>query len=264
VLGPALTPVLPGVVGELYVAGHCVGRGYHGDPGLTGSRFVANPYGPAGERMYRTGDLARWTPDGQLVYAGRADDQVKVRGYRVEPAEVEAVLAQCPGVSRAVVVPWQDRLVGYVAPPVDPAVLRAFAAERLPDYMVPSLFVGLPRVPLTPNGKADRAALPPPQPAETGTYAAPRTRHEEVLCGLYAELLGLDRVGVHDSFFDLGGHSLLVTRLTRRILPLLGIEVPIRAVFDNPSPAQLAGALAGRDKSSRPRLRKATEGAGPK
>ncbi|MET9969600.1 thioesterase domain-containing protein, partial [Streptomyces sp. NPDC006356] len=254
VLGPGLTPVPAGVVGELYVAGSCMGRGYHRQPGLTADRFVADPYGAPGSRMFRTGDLVRWNPDGQLEYVGRGDDQIKVRGFRIEPGEIEAALMACPGVVQAVVVPREGRgtgkqLIGYVTTAPDREevtadILREHLTGRLPAYMVPAAFVVMDRLPLTPNGKLDRSALPEPDIAR-GAGRAPRTPQEEVLCGLFAEVLGVDELGIDDSFFDLGGHSLLVTRLTRRILALLGVEVPIRAVFENPTVSGLAQQLAG-------------------
>nr|PPQ60235.1 hypothetical protein C5F59_28825 [Streptomyces sp. QL37] len=254
VLGPGLVPVPAGVVGELYVAGSCAGRGYHRQSGLTADRFVADPYGPSGSRMFRTGDLARWSPDGQLEYVGRGDNQVKVRGFRIEPGEIEAALMTCPDVAQAVVVPREGRgpgkqLVAYVTTSADRGdattdVLREHLTGRLPDYMVPAAFVVMSRLPLTPNGKLDRAALPEPD-ITRGVGRAPRTPQEEVLCSLFAEVLGVDGLGIDDSFFDLGGHSLLVTRLTRRILALLGVELPIRAVFETPTVAGLARQLAG-------------------
>jgi amino acid adenylation domain-containing protein len=266
VLGAGLTPLPPGVVGELYVAGAGMGRGYHRQPGLTAERFVANPFGPPGSRMYRTGDMARWTGSGLLDCVGRADRQLKVRGFRVEPAEVEAALAAHPDVAQAAVTArtGTGQLVGHVVPArqgLDPGDLREFVAARLPEYMVPAAFAVLDRFPLTPNGKLDRAALPDPE--FTGTaYRAPRTTTEEVLCGLFAEVLGVDRVGIDDSFFDLGGHSLMVTRLVRKVLAELGAEIPIRVVFDHPSPAELSPILPDAAGSSRPRLRKTIEGAG--
>ncbi|MFD9571928.1 amino acid adenylation domain-containing protein [Streptomyces sp. NPDC059982] len=255
VLGPALDPVPPGAVGELYVGGS-VGRGYHGRPGPTAERFVADPFGPAGARMYRTGDLARWNDEGRLEYVGRGDAQVKVRGFRVEPGEVEAALTAHPGVAQAAVIARQasgtgKQLVAYVvaAAGTGPEELRRFAAERLPEYMVPSAFVALDRFPLMPNGKLDRAALP--EPEFTGApYRAPRNAREESLAALFAEVLGLDRVGIDDSFFELGGHSLLATRLISRARTAMGTEIPIRKVFDLPTVAALA---AWHEESAAPR-----------
>ncbi|WP_410660554.1 amino acid adenylation domain-containing protein [Amycolatopsis sp. lyj-112] len=256
VLGPGLKPVPPGVVGELYVAGE-VARGYHGRPGPTGERFVADPFGPPGHRMYRTGDLARWS-GGALEYAGRADDQVKVRGFRVEPAEVEAALTAHPGVSRAAVLVREKRLIGYVVPTgsgitgteadltagVSAGELRAFAAARLPDFMVPSNLVILDRFPLTPNGKLDRAALPDPE-AAVGEYRAPRSPAEDVLARVYAEVLGVDRVGIDDDFFTAGGDSIRSIQVVTRARAL-GVEVSPRQVFECRTVAGLAG-VARRD-----------------
>ncbi|MFI7388702.1 amino acid adenylation domain-containing protein [Streptomyces sp. NPDC049813] len=252
VLNAGLAPVPVGVVGELYVAGACLGRGYHGRGALTAERFVADPHGAPGTRMYRTGDLARWTADGQLEYAGRSDHQVKIRGFRIEPGEVEAALTACAAVSQAVVVARDGHgtgrhLVAYVTAhgpreEVTAELLREELTGRLPDYMVPSAFVVLDRLPLAPNGKLDRAALPEPALA-TAVHRAPRTPQESVLCGLFAETLGVERVGLDDSFFDLGGDSLLVTRVTNRILMLLGVRLPLRAVFETPTVAGLARRL---------------------
>ncbi|WP_280863756.1 non-ribosomal peptide synthetase [Streptomyces sp. SAI-144] len=248
VLGPGLQPVPAGVPGELYVAGACVGRGYLGRCGLTAERFVADPFGPPGARMYRTGDLGRRNAHGELEYTGRADAQVKVRGYRIEPAEVEATLAEHAAVGQVVVVARaagaERRLVAYVTPvgPVPAEEIRAFAETRLPSYMVPSAVVLLDRFPLTPSGKLDRRALPEPEFTGT-TYIAPRTRGEDALARLFAEVLGADRVGVDDDFFALGGHSLLATRLVGRIRADLGAEVPIRAVLEAPTVARLAARL---------------------
>ncbi|WP_416956295.1 amino acid adenylation domain-containing protein [Streptomyces sp. Agncl-13] len=248
VLGPELRPVPPGVRGELYVAGVGMGRGYLGRAGLTAQRFVPDPFGPPGSRMYRTGDLGRRAADGLLEYAGRADAQVKVRGYRIEPAEVETTLAEHPAVGQAVVVASGTgpacRLVAYVIPSQETSAeeVRSFAETRLPAYMVPSAVVLLNGFPLTPSGKLDRRALP--EPEFTGTaYRAPRTRGEDVLARLFAEVLELERVGVDDDFFALGGHSLLATRLVGRIRAELGAEIPIRAVLEAPSVARLAARL---------------------
>ncbi|MFD7550916.1 amino acid adenylation domain-containing protein [Streptomyces sp. NPDC059816] len=268
-LGPGLTPVPPGVVGELYIAGDGTARGYHGRPGQSAERFVADPYGPPGTRMYRTGDLARLDTDGQLVFVGRVDHQVKIRGHRVEPAEVEAVLTRRPGVAQAVVVARESRAAGggrYLAayvvpgeprtlprpgspdPAGDPAdlngevtasALRTYAAGALPDYMVPAAVLVMDRLPLTPNGKLDRSALPEPE-FTGGTHRAPRTPREEVLCALFAEVLGAERIGLDDDFFACGGHSLLATRLVGRIRAALGAEIPVRWVFQAPTAAALA------------------------
>nr|WP_157880143.1 non-ribosomal peptide synthetase [Streptomyces natalensis] len=262
VLGHTLAPVPEGVTGELYVAGASMGRGYHGRAGLTAQRFVPDPYGPPGSRMYRTGDLGHWNADGELEYAGRADAQVKVRGYRIEPAEVEAALAAHPAVGQAVVVPRTTsgtvRLVAYVVlgAPASADELRAFIAARLPAFMVPSGVVVLDRFPLTPSGKLDRRALPEPEFAGTA-YRAPRTRREEALAELFAEVLGVEQVGVDDDFFALGGHSLLATRLVGRIRAELDTEVPIRAVLEATTVARLAVRLVAGDQARRPALTRA-------
>ncbi len=277
VLDAALRLVPPGVAGELYVAGEGVARGYAGRPDLTAERFVACP-GAAGERMYRTGDVVRWDAAGRLVFVGRADEQVKLRGFRIEPGEIEAVLCARAGVARAAVVVREDRpgawgsLVAYVVPDGNAADggpvrgLREWAAARLPDYMVPAAFVPVDALPLTPAGKLDRAALPAPDYAAgengVGTGRAPRSPREELLCGLFAEVLGIEggaSVTVDDSFFDLGGHSLLATRLISRIRAVLGAEPPVRTVFEAPTVAELAERLTaggdpGTDLVRRPRL----------
>ncbi|MBB5159488.1 non-ribosomal peptide synthetase [Saccharopolyspora phatthalungensis] len=248
VLGPGLQRLPRGAVGELYIAGTGLARGYFGRPDLTAERFVADPYGPPASRMYRTGDLVRADPDGRLRFVGRADDQVKIRGFRIETGEIEAVLAACPGVAQAAVavredVPGDKRLIGYVVAPTLPD-LRAFAAERLPRYMVPDAFVLVDALPLTANGKLDRRALPAPDtPAGARTTRAPRSLREEVICTVYAEVLGVDAVGVDDDFFALGGHSLMATRMLSRIRALFGVALGVRAVFEHPTPAGLAAAI---------------------
>ncbi|MFD9737175.1 amino acid adenylation domain-containing protein [Umezawaea sp. NPDC059074] len=247
VLDGFLRPVPVGVVGELYVAGDGVARGYLNRPSLTAGRFVASPFG-LGERMYRTGDLVRWLPEGELEYLGRADDQVKLRGFRVELGEVEAALLACSEVARAaaVVVAERQQLIAYVVPAgtsVDTGVLRKRLADVLPQHLVPSACVVLDELPLTPNGKLDRAALPAVD--RSGVGRAARTPREEALAGLFGEVLGLSGVDVDSSFFDLGGHSLLAVKLIGRVRAVLGAEISIRDLFESPSVAELAPRLDG-------------------
>ncbi|MFH0520335.1 amino acid adenylation domain-containing protein [Streptomyces sp. M41] len=270
VLDERLRPVADGASGELYAAGAGVALGYCGRPGLTAERFVADPYGPAGEPMYRTGDLVRRRADGVLEYLGRADAQVKIRGFRVEPGEVEAVLARHPEVVRAAVLARPDatgekRLVAYVVPrrgrqqPLSEQELRAHAAAVLADYLVPAAYVLLDALPLTPNGKLDRAALPEPGPV-TGSLASATARQpsdavEEALCGLFSEVLGVAAVGPDDDFFALGGNSLMVARLLGRIQLTLGARIGVRTLFECRTPGALVPYVekAGTEAGTKPR-----------
>ncbi|MBO2449478.1 amino acid adenylation domain-containing protein [Actinomadura barringtoniae] len=252
VLDQWLRPAPIGVPGALYIAGEPVTQGYWGRPALTSERFVADPFGMPGERMYRTGDLARWTRDGVLEFQGRADQQLKVRGFRIEPGEITTVLAESPLVAQAAVVAKDDRLVAYLVPadaagPLDLGELRRHAMTRLPEYMIPTAFVTLDVLPLNPHGKLDRNALPDPDfgaaASESGSHAA-RTAREEALCCLFAEVLGLESVGADDNFFALGGHSLLATRLVSRIRATLGTDLSVRLFLQAPTVAGVIESLA--------------------
>ncbi|MFB9444995.1 amino acid adenylation domain-containing protein, partial [Dactylosporangium vinaceum] len=243
VLDGSLQPVPAGVVGELYIAGEGLARGYVGRAGLTAERFVACPFEPA-RRMYRTGDLGRWTVDGRLVFAGRSDDQVKIRGFRIEPGEVQAVVGRCPGVVQAVVMARDGGLVAYVVGEASPASVRAHAAGLLPEYMVPAVVV-LDALPLTVNGKVDRVALPASEVASgVGVGREIADPVQELLCGLFADVLGRVVVGPDDNFFALGGHSLLAVRLISRIRTVFGAELALPALFKAPTVAQLAAELS--------------------
>ena len=244
--GGHLSPV--GVSGELYVGGAGVSRGYLNRGGLTAERFVPDEYGERGGRLYRTGDRVRWSGSGELEYLGRMDQQVKVRGYRIEPGEIEAVLQEYVGVRQSVVIAREDvegdkRLVAYLVweagqRPGGVSELRSHVQRRLPEYMVPSAFVSLECLPLTGNGKLDRKALPAPEGVcehGEGGYVAPVDAVEEILCGVWEQVLGLERVGVDDNFFELGGHSLLATQVVSRIRDLFQVELPLRVLFEHPT-----------------------------
>ncbi|MFE7466679.1 amino acid adenylation domain-containing protein, partial [Streptomyces sp. NPDC057499] len=259
VLDEALRPAPVGVTGELYLGGPSVGRGYLDRPALTSERFVADPYGDRpGDRLYRTGDRARHLPGGDIEFAGRADEQTKIRGFRIEPGEIEAALRKHPAVARAVVVARPDhggapQLVGYTVAhdggTCDPDALRAHLRTLVPPYMVPAAFVALDTLPLNANGKVDRRALPAPDPAavRTGTeYVAPRTPGEELVAAIWQEVLGLERVGAEDDFFDLGGDSILTLQVTARIRNRFGVSLTVRAVHDAPTVAALADAVEER------------------
>ena len=266
VLDPAGQPAPIGVPGELYVGGAGLARGYLGRPGLTAQRFVPDPFGgEPGARLYRSGDLARWRAEGTLEYLGRIDQQVKVRGFRIELGEIEAVLLAQPGVSAAAVIVRGEgdeaALAAYFVPAADaaPAVsaLREALKQRLPEYMVPAAFMAIDRIPLTTNGKLDRRALPAPEAAGDGVgdgWVAPRTPVEEVLAGIWAEVLGAGRVGARDNFFELGGHSLLATRAVTRVREVFGISMPLRALFEAPTVEELAGRVEAERRAGLPAL----------
>ncbi|MEV0194648.1 amino acid adenylation domain-containing protein [Kitasatospora purpeofusca] len=261
VLDARLRPVPPGVPGELYLAGVQLALGYLGRPGLTAERFVADPYGPPGTRMYRTGDLVRRLADGPVEYLGRGDQQVKLRGFRIEPGEVEAALLRRDGVTAAAVLvredtPGHPRLVGYVTGTADPGQLRRALAEELPDHLVPSALVPLPALPTTVAGKLDRAALPAPAAPAAAASAArpPRDAREDLVRGAFAQVLGLAEAGPDDDFFALGGHSLLAARLAGRLRTALRTDAAVRDVFEARTPAALAARLADRAGRSRPAL----------
>jgi amino acid adenylation domain-containing protein len=252
ILDGHLNPVPVGVTGEICVGGIGLARGYHNRPAQTAKAFIPHPFGDQpGARLYSTGDLARYLPDGTIDFLGRRDSQVKIRGFRVELGEIEAMLGQHPAVQGAAIMAPDDnhggkRLVAYVVPRRKPAPttteLRSFLANRVPRHMLPSLFVMLDELPLTPTGKVDRQALPLPgsrRPSLEETFVAPRSPVEQVLTGIWSEVLGLEPIGVHDNFFELGGHSLLAIRVISRVRSALGVELPVRALFATPTIAGL-------------------------
>ena len=254
ILDPNRNPSPIGIPGELHIGGAGLARGYINRPELTAEKFIVNPFNSKGGALiYRTGDLARFLPDGNVEFLGRIDDQVKIRGFRIELGEIEAVLSQHPAVLETVVVARDDapsgkRLVAYVVHRDDADIsvneLRSFLKQKLPDYMIPSAFAVLDVLPLTPNGKVERKALPAPGPSRPELeqwYQAPRTPAEEMLVEIWAEVLKLESIGVHDNFFDLGGHSLLATQVISRIRGSFQVEVPLRALFESPTVAGLAG-----------------------
>ncbi|MFJ6632533.1 amino acid adenylation domain-containing protein [Streptomyces sp. NPDC091376] len=263
VLDARLRPVPPGVAGELYLAGVQNARGYLGRRALTAERFVADPYGPPGSRMYRTGDLARWRADGLLEFLGRADDQVKIRGFRIEPGEIETALTSREDIDSAVVVVREDtpgapRLVAYATGAADPAAVRRELADRLPEYMVPAAVVMLDVLPITVNGKLDRAALPAPALTASEPSRPPRGAAEEQVAAVFADVLGLSAVGAEDDFFALGGHSLLATRVVA-LVRATGTACSVRDVFETRTVAGLAARLTERSAPSRPALTRAAE-----
>jgi amino acid adenylation domain-containing protein len=273
ILDASLNPAAQGVVGELYIGGDGVARGYVNRPELTNAKFVPSPF--AHERLYRTGDLARWLPDGNIEFIRRKDEQVKVRGFRVEPGEVESALTSHQAVREAVVVARADhsgtkQLVGYVVlrpgATVTNLQLREFLAAQLPSFMVPSYVVPLEKLPLTPNGKVDRCALPEPQDIQIGAegmMAAPRNATEVLLVEIWREILQRNQIGIYDNFFRLGGHSLLATQIVSRVARALGVELPVRVVFEAPTIEALARAVESAERQPEARTLVATRLVGP-
>ena len=252
ILNNALRPLPIGVAGHLHIGGVGLARGYLNRPELTAEKFIPDPFSAEpGARMYKTGDLARYLPDGNIEFLGRADHQVKIRGFRIELGEIEAVLGQHPAVREAVVLaredaPGEKRLVAYVVAESTADELRRFLKDKLPDHMVPAVFVLLDTLPLLSNGKIDRRALPAPdrtRPELDKTFVAPRTPTEELLAEIWAQLLDLERVGIHDNFFDLGGHSLLATQAVSRMRDAFQVEIPLRRLFEVPTVAGLAESI---------------------
>jgi acyl-coenzyme A synthetase/AMP-(fatty) acid ligase/acyl carrier protein len=261
VLDQQLQPVPIGVVGELYIGGAGLARGYRNRPALTAEKFIPDPFGQIpGSRLYRTGDQARYLPDGTIDYLGRNDYQVKLRGFRIELGEIEAALLQHPAVHEAAVLlredtPGDPRLVAYVTEEHTNkgagehseslgAALRTHLKERLPEYMLPSAFVTLPALPRTFNGKLDRKALPAPDTSAVQTsFVAPRDQQEQQIAEIWADVLKRERIGVHDHFFELGGHSVLATRVMARIQQLFNVKLPLLKIFEHPTVAELAAVI---------------------
>jgi acyl carrier protein len=252
ILNPHLEPVPVGVTGELFIGREGLARGYLGRPDLTAESFIPDPFSDEpGARLYRTRDRARYLPDGRIEFLGRLDHQVKIRGFRIELGEIESALREHPAVKEAVAVIKsandEKYIVAYIVPESGPAPaateLRAFLKQRLPEYMVPSTFVSLDQLPLTATGKLDRAALPEPDRSHRereSAFTAPRDAVEETLVEIFAEVLGVEKVGIHDNFFEFGGHSLLATRVVARIRKLFNVELPLRRFFENPTVAEIA------------------------
>jgi acyl carrier protein len=270
VLDRQFQPVPVGVIGEIHIGGEGVARGYLNHPDLTAERFVPDPFSRTpGARLYRTSDMARFLVDGQIEFIGRRDQQVKLRGFRIEPGEIETVLGQHPGVRDAVVVAREDtsggkRLIAYVVvreePPPATSALRDYLRKRLPEYMVPASFLVLESLPLTATGKIDRNALPVDEIAvvTSENYLAPRTAVEKVLAGIFSEMLSLERVSVDESFFDLGGHSLLATQVLSRVREAFQVELPLRKLFKTPTVAGLAADIL-EDEGQRDRIEHTAE-----
>jgi acyl carrier protein len=259
-----MQPAPIGIAGELHLGGEGLARGYLNRPELTSEKFIANPFSDDPKaRLYQTGDLARYLADGNIEFLGRIDHQVKIRGYRIELGEIETVLSEHRSVGESVVVAREDeagdkRLVAYVIAGENggPGIseLHEYLKGKLPDYMIPSAFVMMDELPLTPNGKVDRRALPGPERSRDeveGEYQAARTPVEEMMVVIWAGILGIEQVGIHDNFFKLGGHSLIATRIVSRIRDAFGVELPLRTVFESPTVAGLAERVANANKEHR-------------
>ncbi len=263
VLDRYMQPVPIGVSGELYIGGEGLARGYLGSADLSAERFVPDPFdNQPGQRLYKTGDVVRYRIDGSLDFLRRNDEQVKIRGFRIEPGEIEATLRQHPSVKEAVVIaredtPGEKRLVAYLVPepelPLTLSQLRRYLQARLPHYMIPSSMVTLEQLPLSPNGKLDRKALPAPEATPASMedrYVPPRNAIEEVLVGIWREVLGVERIGVYDNFFELGGHSLLATQIIARVQQVLQVHLPLRLLFEQSRLVELAQVIAGMQNES--------------